>query len=227
MDAGSIFSIALSPEQSAALLEAVRTADSQNVFVDALADIDVAKAQAGKEEDRVMILRAVQGSEGGTDRLNSMATAEMRKWAVSTLQAAAHAWRAEGGQWAGMHNVALVLQGLGHRDEALGLLEEELCHHEESEFNGPAGGSLEVLTTKGALANLLLELGRLDEAVALHKQVVAGKEAALGAEHSSTLGTKGNLAYQTQGLLNEAETLTLEVCLCLPSTVCPQLFALN
>ena len=48
------------------------------VFLDAVARINVAEAQAGNPDDLCMILDEVERMEGGSSRLNAVAIGEMR-----------------------------------------------------------------------------------------------------------------------------------------------------
>ena len=73
----------------------------------------------------------------------------------------------------------------------------------------------EVRTLKFAarLADIKRRLGRLQEAVELHKKALAGQMNLVGRDHTDTLMTKHNLAvvYQNLGLLSEATELCNEV----------------
>ena len=73
----------------------------------------------------------------------------------------------------------------------------------------------EVRTLKFAarLADIKRRLGRLQEAVALHKKALAGQINLVGRDHTDTLMTKHSLAvvYRNQGLLSEAAELCNEV----------------
>ena len=73
----------------------------------------------------------------------------------------------------------------------------------------------EVRTLKFAarLADIKRRLGRLQEAVALHKKALAGQINLVGRDHTDTLMTKHSLAvvYRNQGLLSEAAELYNEV----------------
>ena len=62
MSVGAEFSVCLGPDEQAAL-EAALLANPA-ALLDALAHIDVANAEAGKEADRAMILAAVRGGLG-------------------------------------------------------------------------------------------------------------------------------------------------------------------
>jgi len=59
------------------------------------------------------------------------------------------------------------------------------------------------------LGNSLLRQGKLDEADQMYQRALAGREKALGPDHTSTLGTVNNLGnlYRAQGKLDEAEQM--------------------
>jgi serine/threonine protein kinase len=82
------------------------------------------------------------------------------------------------------------------------------------ELEGEAvGDSVVVARLQGWLGNSLRELGHYDLAVTVLTKARQTLEASLGAEHSDTLHTKGNLAllYQSQGEYTAAETLHKDV----------------
>jgi tetratricopeptide (TPR) repeat protein len=59
------------------------------------------------------------------------------------------------------------------------------------------------------LGDLFVDQGKLDEAEEMYRRALAGKEKALGTDHTSTLSTVNNLGllYADQGKLNEAEEM--------------------
>ena len=64
-------------------------------------------------------------------------------------------------------------------------------------------------TTVNNLGNLYSDQGRLEEAEAIYRRALDGKEKALGPDHTSTLETVDNLGvlYRDQGRLMEAEAM--------------------
>jgi hypothetical protein len=64
------------------------------------------------------------------------------------------------------------------------------------------------LTSRGSLASVLHDLGRLDEAEAEHRAVLAIRVSVLGPEHPRTLTSRSLLAHVLHdlGRLEEAET---------------------
>ncbi len=71
----------------------------------------------------------------------------------------------------------------------------------------------ESLTCRGNLALVLHDLGRLEEAEAEHRRVVAARELMLGPDHPDTLASRGNLALVLRdlGRLKEARAEIREV----------------
>jgi tetratricopeptide (TPR) repeat protein len=65
------------------------------------------------------------------------------------------------------------------------------------------------LSTRANLANVFIQLGRLEEATDLLRQTLADSERVLGPDHPSTLSTRANLAnvFIEQGRLEEAADL--------------------
>ena len=109
VDTGAAFSVALPPEQEGQLVAALRQDPGR--LLSAVSTIDVARAQAGKESDRAMILDSVRRSDGGTARLNELAGRVMREWAVETLDRVLAGMREEG-DWGGLsHSSRMTQQG--------------------------------------------------------------------------------------------------------------------
>ena len=73
---GAQFSVTLGREERGRFEEAL--CENSGVLLDAFAGIDVANAEAGKEEDRAMILAAVRATEGGTSGVNALVMGLMR-----------------------------------------------------------------------------------------------------------------------------------------------------
>ncbi len=69
----------------------------------------------------------------------------------------------------------------------------------------------DTLTSRSILAVAYLEVGRLNEAIALHEQTLADVERLLGPDHPDTLTRRSNLAlaYQAVGRQDEAAALYL------------------
>ena len=83
VDVGVKFSVCLSPAEARAFKAALR--EHHDVFLNALAHIDVANAEAGNPEDKARILKAVEESAGGVTRVNEVAMAQMRAWVTEDV----------------------------------------------------------------------------------------------------------------------------------------------
>ena len=84
VDTGAKFSICLPTSEGTAFSHAILT--NHACVVDAFSKISVRHSEAGSEDDRRMIFKAVQGVEGGFDGIDSMVLACVRKWCVHTAQ---------------------------------------------------------------------------------------------------------------------------------------------
>jgi tetratricopeptide (TPR) repeat protein len=85
-----------------------------------------------------------------------------------------------------------------------------------SYVNGVLAGQDEdgdTLDAVHCLGNLYADQGRLDKAEQMYEQALAGKEKALGRDHTLTLVTVNNLGilYKMQGRLDEAEKMYKQV----------------
>ena len=159
------------------------------VFLGAVARIDVADAQAGKPEDLRMILDEVQRMEGGSSRLNAVAIGEMRKAVLGIVRDMVGPRRAAG-SLRSLRAIANLLRVLGERDEARRLYTEAI-----DGYTAQLGAQhTYTLDAKMNLANLLKDLGERDEARRLYTEVIEGYTAQLGAQHTHTLTAKMNLA---------------------------------
>jgi tetratricopeptide (TPR) repeat protein len=67
----------------------------------------------------------------------------------------------------------------------------------------------DTLTSRNSLANAYMQVGRIDEAIALHTRTVTDRERLLGHDHPDTLTSRNNLAnaYQHAGRTDEAIAL--------------------
>ena len=81
---GSEFSICLGKDEEAAFTAALLE-DAGSILA-ALSKIDVEKAQAGSESDRLMIVTAAAAAPGGLRGLDGVAMARMRQWIISKLR---------------------------------------------------------------------------------------------------------------------------------------------
>jgi tetratricopeptide (TPR) repeat protein len=83
-----------------------------------------------------------------------------------------------------------------------------MFEYKKREDLSPAGGS-KLFRAMNELAVVLQRLGKYEEAVALHRQVLEGREKTLGKEHPRTLASLNNLAVvlQDQGDHNAARQL--------------------
>jgi hypothetical protein len=66
----------------------------------------------------------------------------------------------------------------------------------------------DTLAARNNLANAYQTAGRIDEAIVLHEQVVAGRERTLGPDHPQTVQSRQNLAaaYRAAGRTDGAAT---------------------
>jgi hypothetical protein len=196
VEVGAAFSVCLGPDEQAALEAALL--DDCDALLNALAGIDVAEAQAGKESDRAMILAAVRATAGGTSDLNGRAMAQMRGWVrgvVAGMVAARREPAAADGSMrsAELGNVgqlAMVLYNLGELVEARRLYEEVLPGMTEQ--LGPAHTT--TLGCKMCLAMVLREMGERGQARRLLEEALAGRTEQLGPAHIDTLDCKLDLA---------------------------------
>jgi len=80
------FSVALGPAAEKAfkaeLLDEASGCDVLNAF----SKVNVKKSQAGNPDDLRMIMAAVEAAPGGCDRINQLATTELRKWMMARVQ---------------------------------------------------------------------------------------------------------------------------------------------
>ena len=109
---GAQFSVTLGREERGRFEEAL--CEDSDVLLDAFAGINVANAEAGKEEDRAMILAAVRATEGGASGVNALVLGLMRGVFVDVARGMA----AEGEDLGMKRQVANLLENLGHRAEA-------------------------------------------------------------------------------------------------------------
>ena len=114
---GAQFSVTLGHEERGRFEEAL--CENSGVLLDAFAGIDVANAEAGKEEDRAMILAAVRATEGGTSGVNALVMGLMRDVFVDVARS-----MAESEDLGTKLHVASLLADLCYRTEARGLYEE-------------------------------------------------------------------------------------------------------
>eukprot|EP01050_Picozoa_sp_SAG11_P004535 SAG11_NODE_292_length_11180_cov_6.023825_7_plen_723_part_00 len=215
VEVGAAFTVCLGPDEHGALEAALL--DNHGVFLSALAGIDVAKAQAGKESDRAMILAAVRATADGTSGLNARVMAQMRSWVRGVVAGMVAARRepaaADGSvrptELASVGYLATLLHRLGDLAEARLLYDEVVAGF--TERYGPTHAS--TLATKGELALLLQKTGELAEARRLFTEVVAGFTERYGPTHASTLANKHGLAglLKDMGELAEARRLYREV----------------
>jgi tetratricopeptide (TPR) repeat protein len=151
--------------------EAALEADFQ-VFLGAVARINVADAQAGNPDDLRMILDAVERMEGGSSRLNAVAIGEMRAAVVGIVRDMVPTRRAAG-SLPSLMAVANLLQNLGERDEARRLYTEGI-----EGYTAQLGAQhMHTLSAKMGLANLLADLGERGEARRLYTEVIEGHTA--------------------------------------------------
>ena len=203
---GKPFSVGFVPAERRKF-EAALEEDS-TVFLDVLARINVADAQAGRPEDLRMILDEVQRMEGGCARLNAVAIGEMRA-AVLGIVRDMVATRRAAGRLGSLMAVANLLANLGEGDEARRLYTEVI----EGRTAQLGAQHPDTLTAKNNLACLLVDLGERGEARRLYMEVIEGYTVQLGAQHTDTLGAKLNLAclLQNLGEHDEARRLYTEV----------------
>ncbi|GFF61695.1 hypothetical protein IFM51744_10766 [Aspergillus udagawae] len=91
-------------------------------------------------------------------------------------------------------------------------LQQRLIPHANYVRHGDLPGDKIEIAVWGAfdsLGNLYLNQGKLKEAEEMHQRALAGKEKAVGPDHTSTLDTVNNLGnlYSDQGKLKEAEEM--------------------
>jgi tetratricopeptide (TPR) repeat protein/predicted Ser/Thr protein kinase len=102
-------------------------------------------------------------------------------------------------------NLAIVLDALGHDDEAEQLYRENL-ERLLSEFGTDA---VDTLRAKSNLAAVLLEMDRFDEAVPLMEQCLNGRRAVLGEDHPQTITAMANLGALYSNMGRNAESAVL------------------
>ena len=149
---GKPFSVCFVPAERLAF-EAALEADYE-VFLGAVARINVADAQAGKPEDLRMILDEVQRMEGGVSRLNAAAIGEMRAAVLGIVRDMVPPRRAAG-DLGSLNAVANLLKNLGERDEARRLYTDVI-----DGYTAQLGAQhTDTLRAKNNLATLLADLG--------------------------------------------------------------------
>ena len=121
VDVGARFSVCLSPAEARAFKAALR--EDHDVFLNALAHINMADAEAGSPEDKSRILAAVEESAGGVARVNEVAMARMRAWVTEDVAPAMVRESREEGDLGGVTQVAILLKQLGEREAARPLYE--------------------------------------------------------------------------------------------------------
>jgi len=153
IDVGARFTVCLPNKEKKAFQEALR--DDHEAFLHAVADIDVAEAEAGNPTDKQRILDAVQATAEGTSGVNAMAKGQMREWMLGDVVPEMLAKAREDEDLGGVMSAGLVMQTFGEREEARRLYDEVIAGFTES-----LGAShTDTLNAKMGLANLLKQLG--------------------------------------------------------------------
>ena len=216
---GAEFSVCLGPDEQAALEVALLS--NSGAWLDAFASIDVAKAEAGKDKDREMILRVVRATAGGTSALNALAMAEIRKWVRGVVTGMVAARRTENGSLDPAHlddarllaRVLNKMAAVGEEADGRQLLAEVVDTYAEHSGAGHA----DTIQANMDLASVLVDTGKINEARQLYvDKLVPAVTAEYGSGHPFTLSVKHKLAMllddspQTENL-SEALRLYVEV----------------
>ena len=206
-DSGAALDVIMSTKQQARVTEAL--VGDFGAIMQALAMIDVRKAETRDPADKARIMDAVAASMGA-QRLNEVVMQRLRQWVtdagcavLATLPAAQRATSSL------INHIALLLQEQGKLCEALPLLEEALVRERAALGNTHQS----TLSSISNIGGLLYAQGKLVRAQQMFVETLAGRRAALGDAHPSTLNSASNLGclLQEQGKLDEARPLLEEV----------------
>jgi tetratricopeptide (TPR) repeat protein len=210
---GAQFSVCLGPDEQTALEAALL--DNPGALLAALADIDVAKAEAGSPSDRDMILQAVRDTAGGTSDLNARAMAQMRAWVKGVVMdmIAARRDRADGslllGRFDETRTLGAVLGQMGDVVEER-RLQEALVAECMMRYGGVHHNTL---LAKMDLTAVLKKMGQVKQARQLSEEAVAGFTELFDGGHPATLNAKFDLAklLREMGDFEKARPLYFEV----------------
>ena len=125
IDVGAKFTVCLPNKEKKAFQEALRK-DFQ-VYLHAMAHLDIAEAKAGDPADQTRILDAVRATTEGTSGVNAVAKGQMREWMLRVVVPEMLADARGNQDLGGIVVAADVLQAFGERVEARRLYEEVIA----------------------------------------------------------------------------------------------------
>ena len=179
---------------------------SHSVIYDNLSQLDVSKAQAWKEADRIAILSLVEKELGGADTVNRRVFELLRQWFQTII-------RSEVSRVVGdASNECRKLNGFARALEEFALHEEALELFQRALASGEKNNGLEhpdTLATVRNLADVRKKMGDYDEAHKLYRRALAGNEKTHGSDHPLTLATVNNLAILLRNRGDHDEALKL------------------
>ena len=207
------FDIVLDEEEEKAFSESLTNGNFK--MHDWVAKIDLSTAEAGDPVDQENILKRVNATSGGVQRLNEIVMDVLREWFAKAGRALSASVRHNGkGGFSekslqSQLSVAQMLRSQGKLAEAETLFRQLLA-----EVQAELGEShLYTLAIMGDLVNLLDDQGKFREAEAKGRKVMVNFQARLGEAHDYTLAATNVLAavLRQQSKFAEAEGLYRKV----------------
>lgn len=182
------FDVAVSKEQEAALADAI--AEGGSAIMPLLSEIDCSKAQARLEEDRAMIMAAIDSGPGMTE-INASVLDQMRTWLTGAVErvmaqrAPAPGWVRDKTQIDFRRHVAVLLSAAGYNQESLTMRREVLAACVSLHGNEAP----ETLRALNALGVAYLAEQDYERALPHLQKATAARRLSLGPEHPDYLAT--------------------------------------